>query len=146
MQGVPMSVKHRQAPITEDGGVIFSVDKKLQSLIQFYWDHGIDTFNSCQDNTGNTCWIQYALTDWMWMSEISFQTDSKALYRFIEEECKVLLLSSDDGHLDENDDCWIEGDELIWSASVRFKKSLLPKFEEIIRATFLELPLEKSDI
>lgn len=137
-----MSVQHRQAPITDDGEVIFSVDKKLQTLIQFYWDHGIETFNSCQDNVGNKCWIQYELTDWMFISEISFKSESQELYRFIEEQCEVLLLSRDDGHLDENDEYWIEGDELIWSASVRFSKELLPDFEKLVRAAFSEL---KSD-
>ncbi len=138
-----MTVQHRQAPITEDGKVIFTVDKKLQSLIQFYWDHGIDTFNSCQDNVGKTCWIEYELSDWIFMSEMSFRSESQALYGFIQEHCKVILLSSDNGQPDENDEYWIDGDELIWSASVRFPKELIPEFEKLVRETFTELKSEE---
>lgn len=137
-----MPVQHSQAPIINDGEVIFSVDKKLQSLIQFYFDHGIQTFNSCENNVENTCWIAYELSDWMFLTEISFASETQELYQFIEEQCKVLLLSQDNGHLDENEEHWIEGDELIWSASVRFSNALISDFEKIVRATFAEL---KSD-
>lgn len=126
--------KHKQAPILYKGQVIFHVDKKLQSLIQFYLDHGIETFNSCEDNVKGKCWIEYALEDWMAIVESAFSEGSRDLYEFIEEECQVLLLNSDDGHLDENDEYWIEGENLVWSASVRFAKKLIPKFEALVRA------------
>lgn len=126
--------KHKQAPILDEGEVIFHVDKKLQSLIQFYWDHGIETFNSCEDNVKGTCWIEYALEDWMVIIESAFREGSRGLCEFIEEECEVLLLNNDDGHADENDEYWIEGENLVWSASVRFAKQLIPKFEALVRA------------
>ncbi len=132
------SLQHKQAPIIENGEIIFSVDEKLRSLIQFYWDNDILTFNSCQDNVRKTCWIEYELSDWISISEMSFKSPSQDLYRFIEEKCKVLLLSTDDGEPDENDEYWIEGDNLIWSASVRFSKNLLPTFEALVRSTFAE--------
>lgn len=130
--------EHKQAPIIVDGEVAFSVDEKLQSLIQFLWDKGIFTFNSCQDNVRDTCWIEYDLADWLEMSEISFRSESQSLYQFIEDECEVLLLSTDDGDMDENDEYWLPGENLIWSASVRFHKKLIPVFEEIIRATLTD--------
>ena len=51
-------LEHKQAPILYEGEVIFKVDHRLQSLIQFYVDHGILTCNSCQDNVGETTWIE----------------------------------------------------------------------------------------
>ena len=133
---MPRELKHIQAPIYEDGEVVFQVDKKLQSLIQHYWDHGIETFNSCENNVRDTCWIQYLLEDWMFINETAFQLKSRGLSDFIVEKCEVLLLNADDGHPDENDDYWIEGENLIWTASVRFPRKLLPEFETLIRAHF----------
>ena len=40
-----LSLKHKQAPITYEGEEVFSVDDKLQSLIQFFVDKGVETFN-----------------------------------------------------------------------------------------------------
>ena len=125
--------EHKQAPIIYDGEVIFSVDEKLQSLIQFYYDNDIITFNSCEENVEGTCWIEYELGDWIEITEIAFRTESQDLYQFIEDECEVLLFSSDDGEPDENDDFWIEGENLIWSASVRFANKLIPTFEALVR-------------
>jgi hypothetical protein len=131
-------LKHKQAPIIVDGEITFSVDVKLQSLIQFLWDNDIFTFNSCQHNVRDTCWIQYDLGDWLEMSEISFRSESQSLYQFIEDECEVLLLSSDDGYMDENDEYWLPGENQMWSASVRFHKKLIPDFEKIIRSTLTD--------
>lgn len=111
-------LEHKQAPIYEDGKIIFSVDEKLQTLIQCLYDNDIYTFNSCEDNVKGTCWIEYDLGGWLEITEMSFGTESQDLYRFIEEECQVLLLSTDDGSPDENDEYWIEGENLVWSASV----------------------------
>lgn len=76
--------------------------------------------------------------DWIEMSELSFRSESQDLYRFIEESCNVELLSHDDGQPDEKDEYWIEGENLIWSASVRFPRKFLSKFEKLVRATFVE--------
>src|SRR5665647_2754928 len=114
--------EHRQAPIIDNGEVVFSVDEKLQTLIQFLYDNDFVTFNSCEDNVEGTCWIEYLLEDWIAINEIAFRTESQDLYQFIEEECEVGLLSCDDGCPDENDEDWIDGENLIWSASVRFPK------------------------
>lgn len=132
--------EHKQAPIMDDGEVIFSVDEKLQSLIQFYWDHGVETFNSCEDNGRDTCWIEYALEDWMAICETAFRSEQRELHEFIQDACLVELLFTDDGHPDDDDDeYWIEGENLIWSASVRFPKELLPDFESMIRDLFSNL-------
>lgn len=136
-------LRHKQAPIIDDGEVIFSVDEKLQNLIQFFWDNDIFTFNSCQDNVRKTCWIEYELSDWIEITEMAFRIESRDLYQFIEEECQVLLLSTDDGQPDENDEYWLEGENLIWTASVRFRKELLPKFEALVRSAFAEFNSEE---
>jgi hypothetical protein len=91
-------------------------------------------------NVRGTCWIEYGLGDWIEITEIAFESESQDLYRFIEEECDVNLLSSDDGCPDENDEYWITGKSLIWSVSVRFPKELLPTFEKLIRTTLVDLP------
>ena len=127
--------EHKQSPIYVDDELVFTVDEKLQSLIQFLTDNEIITFNSCQDNVQGSCWIEYSLRDWLELSEISFQSEAKELVQFIEDECEVLLLSCDDGCPGKNNKYWITGENLIWSASVRFHKKLIPEFEEIIRAT-----------
>ena len=129
-------VTHKQAPIFDNGEVIFTVDKKLQRLIQFLWDHGIITYNSCQNNVKGRAWIQYDLESWLLMNEIAFRDETRELYDFIQEECEVKLLSWDDGEPDENDECWIEGENLEWTASVRFHKRHLKKFERYIREAF----------
>jgi len=126
---------HQQAPIYVDDELVFTVDEKLQSLIQFLVDNFFITFNSCQDNIQDKCWIEFNLSDWLELSEISFQSDAKSLVQFIEDECEVLLLSCDDGCPSKNNEYWITGEKLIWSASVRFHKKLIPEFEKIIRAT-----------
>ena len=149
LKGVMMPTKskneHRQAPIIDNDEVVFSVDEKLQTLIQFLYDNDFITFNSCEDNVEGTCWIEYLLEDWIAINEIAFRTESQDLYQFIEGECKVLLLSSEDGYLDENDEYWIDSEDLIWSASVRFPKELLPIFEELLRATLVDLHSEDSE-
>ena len=119
---------HKQVPIMVEGEVEFYVDEKLQSLIQFLSDKKILTFNSCQDNVYGTTWIECYLFDWLDLVDIAFKSESRDLYDFIQEECDVRLLSCDDGHPDKNDEYWIEGDEQIWSASVRFPKEYLKKF------------------
>ena len=129
--------EHKQAPIYFEDGAIFEVDEKLQSLIQFYVDNGFETFNSCQDNVRGTTWIQYELDDWRIITDIAFRTEDRELYDYIVESCEVLLLSSEDGYLDENDEYYLASEELIWSASVRFPKEDLPYFEELIRNTII---------
>jgi hypothetical protein len=130
---------YKQVPIIVDGVVVFSVDEKLQSLIQFLTDNKINTFNSCQEDDGESCWIEYDLEDWLKISEISFRSESQSLYQFIVAECEVLLLMCNDGYHDENVEYWHSGDNLIWSASVRFHKKLIPDFEKVVRATLTEL-------
>ncbi len=128
-------VRHTQAPIMIENEVAFSVDEKLQHLIQFLCDGGILTFNSCESSIDGSCWIEYELSDWIEITETAFSTEGQVLYHFIEENCKVDLLSEDDGGPDENDEYWIPGNNLIWSATVSFKKEQLPTFEKLIRST-----------
>jgi hypothetical protein len=144
-QTLMSDLKHKQVPIFEDGEVAFHVDEKLQSIIQFFCDAGIETWNSCQDNVRGKCWIQFELTDWMMLSDISFKSKEQTLYRFIEDQCEVLLCSRDNGHPDANDEYWIEGEDLIWAASVRFPKGKISAFERLIVATIAEMPTDEDD-
>ena len=70
---------------------------------------------------------------WMEITTTAFNSEVRSLYDFIEEECEVLLLSTDDGQPDETDEYWIDGENLIWSASVRFPKEYLTNFEGLLR-------------
>jgi len=138
-------MEHKQAPITYDGEVVFEVDEKLQGLIQFLWDKGLTTFNSCEDNTKGNAWIEFELEDWAAINEIAFLSESREFVEFVEEACEVKLLSFDDGHPDENDEYWIEGENLIWSASVRFPKELLENFEQLIRFNLEHVDMDEPD-
>jgi hypothetical protein len=138
-------LEHRQAPVTYEGEVFFTVDEKLQSLIQFFVDKGIETFNSCEDNINGNAWIEFELEDWKFINEIAFLSESRELMEFIQAECEVLLLSTDDGHPDENDEYWIEGENLIWSASVRFSEGHLEDFEQMVRFTLDHVGEEGAD-
>lgn len=140
-----MSLEHKQAPITYEGEIIFTVDEKLQSLIQFFVYKGIETFNSCEDNTNGNAWIAFELEDWMFINEIAFRSEPRDLYAFIEEQCEVELRSQDDGEPDENDEYWIEGEHLIWGASVRFPKELLDDFEQLIRFNLEHVDMAPPD-
>ena len=140
-----MPMDHKQAPISHGGETIFTVDEKLQSLIQFFVDKGIMTFNSCEDNTNGNAWIEFGLGDWLFINEVAFRSESRDLYEFIEEQSEVKLLSSDDGYPDEDDEYWIEGEDLIWSASVRFPKELLEVFEQLIRFNLEHVDTDKPD-
>lgn len=61
------------------------------------------------------------------------------------KQCEVKLHSSDDGHPNDDDQEWIEGDNLIWSAGVRFKKYLLPAFEKLIRQELAAQSLNRQN-
>lgn len=127
--------QHEQAPITYEGEVIFTVDAKLRSLIQYLVDKSIETFNGCENTADGMVWIEFELEDWMFINESSFDSESRELHAFIKEHCGVELLSHDDGEPDEKDELWVEGSYLFWSASVTFPKELLNRFEQLVRFT-----------
>ena len=60
------------------------------------------------------------------------------LYNFIEEECRVVLFSTDDGEPDGSEEGWLEGDDLDWVASVRFSHERMAQFERLFRETLGE--------
>ena len=62
-----------------------------------------------------------------------FHGRSYELREFIEGACEVKLHFQDDGFPDENDEFWIEGGSLIWTASVRFPKECLKDFEQMLQ-------------
>lgn len=129
---------HKQVPIVKDGERIFEVDEKLQSTIQLLIDNWIATFNSCQDNVRGTCWIEFELDGWKYLVNTFFKSPEQLLYRYVEDHCEVKLNFYDNGHYDsEDEDLWIEGEELNWSASVRFSKEDIPLFESLLKTTIL---------
>jgi hypothetical protein len=144
-EGGYMAVDHTQAPITISDEIVFHVDENLQSMIQFLVDRGVCTYNSCQDSSGGTCWIEYDLLDWMEIVNAAFRSSARDLYQFIEEECEVKLHAFDDGHPDENDDYWIEGEDLLWSASVRFPKDMLGRFEKLMQTTLTKFTIHLDE-
>lgn len=76
---------HKQVPITDcNGDTIFEVDQGIQSLIQYLYDKGIRTFNSCEDNAGGNVWVEYSLEAWMGICSIVFHKQSYELREFIE--------------------------------------------------------------
>lgn len=118
-------MKHEQI---EFNGI--EIDRGLEDLMATLWVQGIKTYNSCIENTLDangevTTWVEIDLSDWQKLVSRAFHTD-KDLYYWIEEFCRVELLCTDDGMPDpEDDDQWLEGDYLIWTASVRFPRKML---------------------
>ena len=139
------SLVHRQMPIIENGEEIFKVDEDLQSLMQFFCDQNIITYNSCQDNSGKRIWVEYDLESWIYIKTLAYKSESYELVQFIDEICQIELLSCDDGHPDENDEHWIPGENLIWSASVRFPRNFLPEFEALIRELIDSVVLSRDE-
>ena len=127
-------IEHKQAPIVQDGEVVFTVDEKLQSLVQYLLDNGFETYHSCEDDIDGMTFIEYAIDDWIAITEIAFRNRNRELYEFIIDQCDVLLQPFDDGHPDERDEYWVEGDNLVWIASVTFPSQYLPKFEKLVRS------------
>ena len=141
-----METEHPQAPIYFNDGVIFTVDEKLQGLMQYLFDIRVTTFNSCQDNIDEKIWIELSLYDWLIITENAYaQRHGNGFYDFTEENCEVILLSHDDGYLDDNRNEWIEGDNVIWSASVRFPGTLLTEFEALIREVIATAPMPSEE-
>jgi len=137
-----MEHKHPQTPIYFEGDVIFTVDEQLQGLMQYLFDNRVTTFNSCQNNIEDKVWIELSLFDWLIITENAYkQRRTNNFYYFSEDECEVKLLSGDDGQLDEANNEWIEGDNVIWSASVRFPRTLLSEFEALIRTVIDKTPM-----
>ena len=71
----------------------------------------------------------------MRVTTAAFHSKARDLYNFIEDECQIFLLVTDDGQPDENEEDLLEGDELIWAASVTFPKERLVEFEGLLRET-----------
>lgn len=132
--------KHKQVPIVDrDGKAVFKVDEGLQSLIQFLFNKGIRTRNSCEDNFDGEggfriAWIEFALDAWMGLTSMAFHGNSPELFAFM-MNCQVDLLPDDTGFIDQDDNFW-EGTDLIWSASVRFSADDIAEFEQLLRRTF----------
>ena len=66
---------HKQVPIyNQEGEAVFEVDEGIASLVQYLFDRGIKTYNSCQDNAGGAVWIQYSLESWKGICAMAFHS------------------------------------------------------------------------
>lgn len=136
--------KHKQVPILDrDGDPVFDVDQGIHALIQYLYNKGIKTYNSCEDNfhkesnSPEITWIQFSLDAWMGITSMAFHGNSHELFEFMNLACQVDLLSFDDSYIDENDEYW-EENNLLWTASVRFDREHLTNFEALLRETLGE--------
>ena len=127
------TTKHKQVEVFGT-----SIDAGLEGLMTGLWHHGARTLNSCVENIPNKdgdiqTWFEVDLNDWTRIVGRALLVN-RDLYDFIEEHCDVQLLSFDlsfdDGCLTEDGE-WIEGDYLMWSASVRFPRQLLDQATEL---------------
>ena len=125
----------KRVPFVDHGKDISSVEEEFQSIIQFLWDREIDAFDWCMDNEWGIASIHFELFCWMRVTTAAFHSKARDLYNFIEDECQIFLLVTDDGQPDENEEDLLEGDELIWGASVTFPKERLVEFERLLRET-----------
>jgi len=129
------NTEHKQVKTYYKDDQIF-VDEMLQGLIQFFFDNDIYTVNSCQNINGGKVWIEFFYYDWFKIIQVAYKLNlshEHELYYFAQENCNVNLHANDDGYLDEANDEWVEGNEIMWTASIRFPAPLLSKFEELIR-------------
>ena len=78
---------HKQALVLDrDGNAVFPVDEGIQSLVQYLFDKGIQTFNSCEANFDEYIWVEYKLEDWMGITSRAFQGNTYVLMQFIVNE------------------------------------------------------------
>jgi hypothetical protein len=115
------------------------VDEGLATLLSVLWDRGCRTYNSCQHNVPDPngvvqAWIELDASDWQRIVTRSFYVD-RELYEFIEEFVTVQLLHTDTGYPDPESDDWIEGDDLFWTASIRFPSRLIGTAERLFVPT-----------
>ena len=135
----PRKKKHKQVPIVDRyGDTVFKVDEGLQSLIQFLFNKGVRTRNSCEDNFDGedgiqVVWIEFALDAWMGLASMAFHRNAHDLFEFIKFS-QVDLLPGDTSFIDQDGEYW-EGTDLLWSASVRFNREHLAYFEQLLRDT-----------
>ena len=65
------ALKHQQVPnMDSDADTVFEADAGIHNLIQYLYDKGIKTFNSCEDNFDGEdslqiVWVQFSLDAWM---------------------------------------------------------------------------------
>jgi hypothetical protein len=52
--------KHPSVELIDPDGDVVRIDCEIAPLIQWLWDHRMETFNSCQDNYGYV-WIEFGI-------------------------------------------------------------------------------------
>ena len=131
--------EHKQVEITTQFGP-FEVDEGIAPLIEALHAADAFTFNSCEDNVRDCAWVEFSLFSYMHLLERawarkkehystreSYDPDFPDLYGWLEQECEQVLTYMDDGEPDENDE-WVDGDELFFGLSLRFDREEIELF------------------
>jgi hypothetical protein len=138
---------HKQVPVLcrHSGEHLFSVDENLKPLIQFFWNNGIYTDNSCEqnvaiDDSGIPCvWVSFEQESFNELLRRDYANNNASpLGEFLYEHSKRDVCWQDDGHPNADDTDWIPGPELFFSVSVRFLPENLATFERLCADALLQ--------
>ena len=106
------------------------VDEELVTVLEYLWDIGLETSNSCQNNHGNI-WIEFETDGFMNFMETIRYIENIPLYKFL---LKSFVLKKPMAELTDDDD----------SVAVRFPRKHLVWFEDEI-TTLWHILMSSSD-
>ena len=106
------------------------VDEELVTVLEYLWDIGLETSNSCQNNHGNI-WIEFETDSFMNFMETIRYIENIPLYKFL---LKSFVLKKPMAELTDDDD----------SVAVRFPRKHLEWFEHEI-TTIRNILMSSSD-
>ena len=129
--------EHRQTVIN---GI--EVDAGMERALSALWSHRVTTFNSCIANASKAhlarfgepvTWIEADANDWQRLLTWGLN-QCPELLDFLDEHSEMEFLFSDDGwpEGDEGEEYWHTGNHLIFSVSLRFPRSRLDYFTELL--------------
>lgn len=117
------------------------VDEGMERVLSALWGHRVTTFNSCIDNQSESqkrsgepvTWIEVDANDWQRLLTWALN-QCPELLDFLQQESDAEFLFDDDGwpEGEEGDEYWHTGSHLIFSVSLRFPRSRLDYFTELL--------------
>ena len=124
------------------GGI--EVDAGMERVLSALWSHRVTTFNSCIDNPSKAhrkkfgeaaTWIEMDANDWQSLLTWAHNQCTELL-DFLDEQGAMDFLFCDDGwpEGEEGEEYWQQGPHLIFSVSLRFPKSQLDYFTELLES------------
>ena len=140
-----MATDHKQVEITTQFAKL-EVDEGIAPLIEALHAAGAWTWNSCehQAHRGDFAWVELDLWGFMDLNQRawtrvkehyetrdSYDPEFANLHGWMEEECEQTFGYEDNGTIDEND-TWVDGDELGYSVSLRFPREEIALFIELL--------------